>query len=175
MRTSADEVSIHALSPESTFAASSARASEERHHAEPDTGGARHVRGADAPAARDPRIDARSPGEQHPERHRAAEVADDDEEQLHAALETEPTPLATVAPPLQQAVGEETDRRTHAEQPRHRPERPLRRRIRRRGASDAALIDAPSSAASAAPTSDRCSPRTSVASRQIAWPKRRSG
>src|SRR2546422_1829107 len=55
-----------------------------------------------------------------PERHRAAEVGDDDEEQLHAALETEPTPLATVAPPLQQAVGEETDRRAHAEQPRHR-------------------------------------------------------
>src|SRR5205814_4785267 len=36
-------------------------------------------------------------------------------------LEPEPTPLATVAPPLQQAVREETDRRAHTEQPRHRP------------------------------------------------------
>src|SRR6266481_770262 len=35
MRTSADEVSIHALSPESTFAASSARASEARTHQYP--------------------------------------------------------------------------------------------------------------------------------------------
>src|SRR5438128_12087611 len=58
-------------------------------------------------------------------------------------LEPEPTPLVTVAPPLQQAVREETDRRAHTEQPRHRPERPLRRRIRRRGSSDEALLEAP--------------------------------
>src|SRR5438874_447405 len=50
-------------------------------------------------------------------------------------LEPEPTPLVTVAPPLQQAVREETDRRAHTEQPRHRPERRARSRAAARRAA----------------------------------------
>src|SRR5919198_4483890 len=58
-------------------------------------------------------------------------------------LEPEPTPLATVAPALQQAVREETACRANAEQQRHPPERPLPRRIRGHGSSDEALVKAP--------------------------------
>src|SRR5947208_15126010 len=190
MRTSADEVSIHALSPESTVRAASARASEasastaasasdERTHQYPapkdrcllsivppeveeivSNGGATTRRGG---STGNRRARARSrghrcpvsghsllfvqrqarlgPGAQPPDV--AVPERDEGGHDEGRGLEPEPTPLATVAPPLQQAVREETDRRAHTEQPRHRPERPLRRRIRRRGSSDEALVEAP--------------------------------
>src|SRR5947199_10160088 len=60
-----------------------------------------------------------------------------------AGLEPEPTPLATVAAALQQPACEEADRGARADEPRHRPQRPVRRWIRRRGCSDEALVEAP--------------------------------
>src|SRR5438093_8417137 len=58
-------------------------------------------------------------------------------------LEPEPTPLATVAAALQQPACEEADRGARADEPRHRPQRPVRCWIRRRGCSDEALVEAP--------------------------------